>query len=74
MTTPNGSAPTLPQLPVEARRWFDGALPAGMRAAGERPATVAQAAVFAVPEERGTSISEPARRIGVTRKGRPPIL
>ncbi|MGW0915228.1 MarR family winged helix-turn-helix transcriptional regulator [Streptomyces sp. NPDC002784] len=65
MTTP---APNLPQLLTEAKRWFDDALLASMEAAGEQPVTVAQAAVFATLDERGTTISELARRIGVTRQ------
>ncbi|MFI9771166.1 MarR family winged helix-turn-helix transcriptional regulator [Streptomyces sp. NPDC052415] len=65
MTTP---APNLPQLLTEAKRWFDDALLASMEAAGEQPVTVAQAAVFATLDEQGTTISELARRIGVTRQ------
>ncbi|MGV9454598.1 MarR family winged helix-turn-helix transcriptional regulator [Streptomyces sp. NPDC003635] len=65
MTTP---APNLPQLLTEAKRWFDDALFASMEAAGEQPVTVAQAAVFATLDEQGTTISELARRIGVTRQ------
>ncbi|MFD0690649.1 MarR family winged helix-turn-helix transcriptional regulator [Actinomadura fibrosa] len=62
------AAPNLPQLLGEARRWFDDALLAGMRAAGERPVTVAQASVFATLDAGGTTVSELARRIGVTRQ------
>ncbi|MDN3295822.1 MarR family transcriptional regulator [Streptomyces ficellus] len=58
----------LPQLLVQAKRWFDEALLASMQAAGERPVTAAQGAVFATLDEEGTSISELARRIGVTRQ------
>lgn len=65
MTTP---APNLPQLLTEAKRWFDDALLASMRAAGERPVTVGQAAVFAALDEEGTTVSELARRMGVTRQ------
>ncbi|MFE6335934.1 MarR family winged helix-turn-helix transcriptional regulator [Streptomyces sp. NPDC057806] len=65
MTTP---ALNLPQLLTEAKRWFDDALLASMEAAGEQPVTVAQAAVFATLDEQGTTISELARRIGVTRQ------
>ncbi|MFF7445672.1 MULTISPECIES: MarR family transcriptional regulator [unclassified Streptomyces] len=65
MITP---APNLPQLLTEAKRWFDDALLASMEAAGEQPVTVAQAAVFATLDEDGTTISELARRIGVTRQ------
>ncbi|MGW1817455.1 MarR family winged helix-turn-helix transcriptional regulator [Streptomyces sp. NPDC002125] len=62
------AAPNMPQLLSEAKRWFDDALHAGMRAAGEEPVTAAQAAVFATLDPGGTSISELARRMGVTRQ------
>ncbi|MFF8288548.1 MarR family winged helix-turn-helix transcriptional regulator [Streptomyces sp. NPDC016309] len=61
-------APNLPQLLAEAKRWFEEALLASMRAAGEQSVTAAQAGVFAVLADEGTSISELARRIGVTRQ------
>lgn len=60
--------PNLPQLLTQAQRWFDDALLAGMRAAGEQPVTVAQAAVFANLDTAGTPVSELARRIGTTRQ------
>ncbi|GAA2899717.1 hypothetical protein GCM10010517_65260 [Streptosporangium fragile] len=62
------SARNLPQLLGDAKRWFDDALLTSMQAAGERPVTIAQAAVFATLDPEGTSISELARRIGVTRQ------
>ncbi|WP_328321443.1 MarR family winged helix-turn-helix transcriptional regulator [Streptomyces sp. NBC_00388] len=62
------TAPNLPQLLIEAKRWFDDALLAGMRQAGEQPVTTAQAAVFATLDAGGTTVSELARRIGVTRQ------
>ncbi|MFF0077742.1 MarR family winged helix-turn-helix transcriptional regulator [Streptomyces sp. NPDC005494] len=62
------AARNMPQLLGEAKRWFDDALLAGMRAAGEQPVTAAQAAVFASLDPEGTSISELARRMGVTRQ------
>ena len=61
------AAPSMPQLLSEAKRWFDDALLSGMTAAGEQPVTAAQAAVFATLDPDGTSISELARRMGVTR-------
>lgn len=61
-------ARNMPQLLVQAKRWFEDALLAGMQAAGERPVTAAQAGVFATLDDEGTSISELARRIGVTRQ------
>ncbi|BAC68766.1 MarR family transcriptional regulator [Streptomyces avermitilis] len=63
-----GPAKNLPQLFLEAKRWFDDALLASMRAAGEQPVSIAQGAVFAVLDDEGTSISELARRIGITRQ------
>ncbi|MGW7316657.1 MarR family winged helix-turn-helix transcriptional regulator [Streptomyces sp. NPDC054854] len=65
MTTP---ARNLPQLLTEAKRWFDDALLASMRAAGEQPVTVGQATVFAALDEEGTTVSGLARRMGVTRQ------
>ncbi|MEU6894623.1 MarR family winged helix-turn-helix transcriptional regulator [Streptomyces sp. NPDC046557] len=62
------SAANLPQLLTRAKRWFEDALLAAMRAAGEQPVTAAQAAVFAVLDDEGTSIAELARRVGVTRQ------
>ncbi|MEV6807611.1 MarR family winged helix-turn-helix transcriptional regulator [Streptomyces sp. NPDC017248] len=58
----------LPQLLSEARRWFEDALFASMEAAGEQPVTTAQASVFAMLDADGTTVSELARRIGVTRQ------
>ncbi|MFD7455860.1 MULTISPECIES: MarR family winged helix-turn-helix transcriptional regulator [unclassified Streptomyces] len=61
-------AANLPQLLGEARRWFEDALFASMEAAGEQPVTTAQASVFAMLDAEGTTVSELARRIGVTRQ------
>lgn len=61
-------ARNLPQLFSDAKRWFDDALLASMRAAGEQPVTVGQANVFAALDEEGTTVSELARRMGVTRQ------
>ncbi|MFD7709561.1 MarR family winged helix-turn-helix transcriptional regulator [Streptomyces sp. NPDC059785] len=61
-------AANLPQLLAEARRWFDEALMASMEAAGEQPVSTAQASVFAMLDAEGTTVSELARRIGVTRQ------
>ncbi|MHC3469441.1 MarR family winged helix-turn-helix transcriptional regulator [Streptomyces sp. 7R007] len=58
----------LPQLFAESRRWFEDALFASMEAAGEQPVTSTQAAVFARLDPEGTTVSELARRIGVTRQ------
>ncbi|MGW4562967.1 MarR family winged helix-turn-helix transcriptional regulator [Streptomyces sp. NPDC004561] len=61
-------AANLPKLLSEARRWFEDALFASMEAAGEQPVTTAQASVFARLDAGGTTVSELARRIGVTRQ------
>ncbi|MGW7265337.1 MarR family winged helix-turn-helix transcriptional regulator [Streptomyces sp. NPDC054842] len=61
-------AANLPQLLTEAKRWFDDALMASMESAGEQPVSTAQAAVFAMLDAEGTTVSELARRIGVTRQ------
>ncbi|MFE0523396.1 MarR family winged helix-turn-helix transcriptional regulator [Streptomyces sp. MBT33] len=58
----------LPQLFAESRRWFEDALFASMEAAGEQPVTSTQASVFALLDDEGTTVSELARRIGVTRQ------
>ncbi|MBK3645775.1 MarR family transcriptional regulator [Streptomyces sp. MBT33] len=39
-----------------------------MEAAGEQPVTSTQASVFALLDDEGTTVSELARRIGVTRQ------
>ncbi|MET9534505.1 helix-turn-helix domain-containing protein [Streptomyces sp. NPDC006649] len=59
---------TLPQLLTEARRWFEEGLLAAMEEAGAAPVSPAQAQLFAVLDERGTTVSELARRMGVTRQ------
>ncbi|MFI9808533.1 MarR family winged helix-turn-helix transcriptional regulator [Streptomyces sp. NPDC052301] len=61
-------AADLPQLLSEARRWVEDALFASMEAAGEQPVTTAQASVFALLDAEGTTVSELARRRGVTRQ------
>jgi DNA-binding MarR family transcriptional regulator len=62
------SAPNLPLLLAGAKRWFDDALTASMRAAGEQPLTSAQGQVFAFLDAEGTTVAELARRLGVTRQ------
>ncbi|WP_328540169.1 MarR family winged helix-turn-helix transcriptional regulator [Streptomyces sp. NBC_00344] len=59
---------TLPQLLTEARRWFEEALLASMESAGATPVSAAQIQLFAVLDEHGTTVSELARRTGVTRQ------
>ncbi|WP_116101225.1 MarR family winged helix-turn-helix transcriptional regulator [Amycolatopsis thermalba] len=60
--------PTLAQSLGEARRWFDEALIAGLARAGAAPVSGTQVALFAVLDPGGTTVSELARRMGVTRQ------
>ncbi|MFG3283254.1 MarR family winged helix-turn-helix transcriptional regulator [Streptomyces sp. NPDC048111] len=59
---------TLPQLLNDARSWFDQALQAAMTTAGAPPVTPTQLQLFAALDEEGTTISELAQRMGVTRQ------
>ncbi|MGW8330044.1 MarR family winged helix-turn-helix transcriptional regulator [Streptomyces sp. NPDC055808] len=59
---------SLPQLFTDARRWFEEGLLAAMEAAGATPVSPAQAQLFAVLDDGGTTVSELARRMGVTRQ------
>ncbi|MGW5864879.1 MarR family winged helix-turn-helix transcriptional regulator [Streptomyces sp. NPDC055239] len=65
-TGPTGR--NLPQLLGDARRWFEDALLATLEEAGEAPVSPTQAGLFAVLDEQGTTVSELARRMGVTRQ------
>lgn len=58
----------LPQLLGDARRWFEDALLATLEEAGEIHVSPTQAGLFAVLDEEGTTVSELARRMGVTRQ------
>ncbi|WP_190192506.1 MarR family winged helix-turn-helix transcriptional regulator [Streptomyces minutiscleroticus] len=58
----------LPQLLGDARRWFDDALLAALREADAIPVTHTQLQLFAVLDEEGTTVSELARRMAVTRQ------
>ncbi|MGW7079686.1 MarR family winged helix-turn-helix transcriptional regulator [Streptomyces sp. NPDC054866] len=58
----------LPQLLGDARRWFEDALLATLEEAGEVHVSPTQAGLFAVLDEEGTTVSELARRMGVTRQ------
>ncbi|AIJ24528.1 MarR family winged helix-turn-helix transcriptional regulator [Amycolatopsis methanolica] len=60
--------PTLAQLLGAARRWFDEALIAGLARAGAAPVSATQVGLFAVLDPDGTTVSELARRMGVTRQ------
>ncbi|MDG4862292.1 MarR family winged helix-turn-helix transcriptional regulator [Streptomyces sp. T-3] len=58
----------LPQLLGEARRWFEDGLLSALEAAGATPVSPTQAQLFAVLDEEGTTVSELARRMAVTRQ------
>ncbi|WP_399880241.1 MarR family winged helix-turn-helix transcriptional regulator [Streptomyces sp. BBFR51] len=62
------TARNLPQLLGEARRWFDEGLLAALGAAGATPVSPTQVQLFAVLDDQGTTVSELARRMGVTRQ------
>jgi DNA-binding MarR family transcriptional regulator len=62
------SAQNMPLQLAAAKRWFDDALMASMRAAGEQPLSSAQGQVFALLDTEGTTVAELARRLGVTRQ------
>ncbi|MER7715392.1 MarR family winged helix-turn-helix transcriptional regulator [Streptomyces flaveolus] len=68
MTQAKEAAPNMPLLLAGAKRWFDDALMASMRAAGEQPLSSAQGQVFALLDPDGTTVAELARRLGVTRQ------
>ncbi|MGW0535700.1 MarR family winged helix-turn-helix transcriptional regulator [Streptomyces sp. NPDC003032] len=58
----------LPQLLGEARRWFEEGLFAAMAAAGATPVSPTQVQLCSVLDDEGTTVSELARRMGVTRQ------
>ncbi|MEW2578565.1 MarR family winged helix-turn-helix transcriptional regulator [Streptomyces syringium] len=58
----------LPQLFSDARRWFEDGLLAALEAAGATPVSPTQVQLFAVLDDHGTTVSELARRMGVTRQ------
>jgi DNA-binding MarR family transcriptional regulator len=64
----DGGHRSLPQLLGEGRKWFDDALLAALEAAGAEQVSSTQLQLFAVLDERGTTVSELARRMGVTRQ------
>ncbi|MGW0561970.1 MarR family winged helix-turn-helix transcriptional regulator [Streptomyces sp. NPDC003016] len=64
----NATGRDLPQLLGDARRWFEDALLATLDEAGAVPVSPTQARLFAVLDEQGTTASELARRMGVTRQ------
>ncbi|MDT0608994.1 MarR family winged helix-turn-helix transcriptional regulator [Streptomyces lancefieldiae] len=68
MTQAKEAPHNMPMLLAGARRWFDDALMASMRAAGEQPLSSAQGQVFALLDAEGTTVAELARRLGVTRQ------
>ncbi|UQA92353.1 MarR family winged helix-turn-helix transcriptional regulator [Streptomyces halobius] len=58
----------LPQLLGDARRWFEEGLLAALEADGATPVSPTQVQLFAVLDDQGTTVSELARRMGVTRQ------
>ncbi len=64
----NATGRDLPQLRGDARRWFEDALLATLEEAGAVPVSPTQVRLFAVLDEEGTTVSELARRMGVTRQ------
>ncbi|WP_371673687.1 MarR family winged helix-turn-helix transcriptional regulator [Streptomyces sp. NBC_00289] len=58
----------LPGLLGEARRWFDDALLAALTAQGAQPVSSTHLQLFAVLDDDGTTVSELARRMAVTRQ------
>jgi DNA-binding MarR family transcriptional regulator len=57
-----------PQLLTDARRWFETGLLDALATAGAAPVTPTQVQLFAVLDTSGTTVSELARRMGVTRQ------
>ncbi|WP_338702814.1 MarR family winged helix-turn-helix transcriptional regulator [Streptomyces sp. Q6] len=58
----------LPQLLGEARRWFEEGLLADLAGGGVPAVTPPQVQLFAALDKDGTTVSELARRMGVTRQ------
>ncbi|MGW6529422.1 MarR family winged helix-turn-helix transcriptional regulator [Streptomyces venezuelae] len=58
----------LPQLLGDARRWFEDELLAALEADGAAPVSPTQVQLFAALDDQGTTVSELARRMGVTRQ------
>ncbi|MFI0743317.1 MarR family winged helix-turn-helix transcriptional regulator [Streptomyces sp. NPDC021100] len=58
----------LPQLLGDARRWFEEGLLAALEADGAAPVSPTQVQLFAALDDQGTTVSELARRMGVTRQ------
>lgn len=58
----------LPQLLGDARRWFEEGLLTALEAGGAAPVSPTQVQLFAALDDQGTTVSELARRMGVTRQ------
>ncbi|MEU1090200.1 MarR family winged helix-turn-helix transcriptional regulator [Streptomyces sp. NPDC005576] len=58
----------LPQLLGDARRWFEEGLLTALEAGGAEPVSPTQVQLFAALDDQGTTVSELARRMGVTRQ------
>ncbi|MFJ2738627.1 MarR family winged helix-turn-helix transcriptional regulator [Streptomyces sp. NPDC087440] len=67
-TTPPARRHGIPHLLSDARRWFEEGLLAALAEAGVAPVSPTQVQLFAVLDEDGTTVSELARRMGVTRQ------
>ncbi|MCX5206551.1 MarR family winged helix-turn-helix transcriptional regulator [Streptomyces sp. NBC_00237] len=59
---------SFPHLLHDARRWFEEGLLAALEEAGVASVSPTQVQLFAVLDEDGTTVSELARRMGVTRQ------
>ncbi|MGW7410911.1 MarR family winged helix-turn-helix transcriptional regulator [Streptomyces sp. NPDC054863] len=57
-----------PQLLGDARRWFEDGLLVALEESGVAVVSPPQVQLFAVLDEHGTTVSELARRMGVTRQ------
>ncbi|MFF4590290.1 MarR family winged helix-turn-helix transcriptional regulator [Streptomyces sp. NPDC001388] len=58
----------LPQLLGDARRWFEEGLLAALEERRSEQVSMTQLQLFAVLDDQGTTVSELARRMGVTRQ------
>ncbi|MFJ6698166.1 MarR family winged helix-turn-helix transcriptional regulator [Streptomyces sp. NPDC091272] len=65
---PHSAPRSFPQLLGDARRWFEEGLLAALEEAGVATVSPTQVQLFAVLDESGTTVSELARRMGVTRQ------
>jgi DNA-binding MarR family transcriptional regulator len=66
--SPKTPPASLPQLLTDARRWFEEALQHSLETSGAAAVSPTQVTLFGVLDEGGTTASELARRMGVTRQ------